>query len=130
LLATLRGTPRTRDDRTLGYAVFTEPQVGRAGLSPAQARAKGMDVREARMEVAKMGRAIEWGHELGFFELTVDARTDRIVGATLVGYEAAEVVHVLLALIEAGATASQLDALQGIHPTYGEYLPSLARNLR
>ena len=127
VLATLGGQPRRRDDRVLAYAVFTEPQVGRAGLSMEQAAAKGIAVREGYMDAGKMNRAIEWGHDLGFFQLTVEAESDRIIGATLVGYEAAELVHVLLDLIETGATASQLEALQHIHPTYGEYLPLLAR---
>ncbi|SCZ53352.1 dihydrolipoyl dehydrogenase family protein [Thiohalomonas denitrificans] len=130
LLATLAGQPRRRDDRVLAYAVFTEPQVGRAGLSPEQAAAKGIAVREGYMDIGNTNRAIEWGHGLGFFQLTVDAESDRIIGATLVGYETAELVHVLLDLIETGATASQLEPLQHIHPTYGEYLPSLAQAAR
>lgn len=130
LLATLAGQPRHRDDRVLAYAVFTEPQVGRAGLSPEQAAAKGIAVRVGHVDIGKTNRAIEWGHDLGFFQLTVEAESDRIIGATLVGYEAAELVHVLLDLIESGATASQLDGLQHIHPTYAEYLPSLAKASR
>lgn len=130
LLATLAGKPRRRDDRVLAYAVFTEPQVGRAGLSPEQAAAKGIAVREGYMDIGNTNRAIEWGHDLGFFQLTVEAESDRIIGATLVGYEAAELVHVLLDLIETGATATQLEALQHIHPTYAEYLPSLAQASR
>ncbi len=129
LLATLRGEPRTRDDRVLAYAMFTEPQVGRAGLSLAQAKARGMRVREARLDVTRINRAIEWNQDLGFLQLLVEADTDRIVGATLVGYEAGELVHCLLDLIEVGATAAQLSTFQHIHPTYAEYFPSLAGSL-
>lgn len=126
LLAILRGEPRTRDDRTLAYAVFTEPQVGRAGLSRQQAQAAGVHVRQARIDVADMSRAIEWGHDLGYFELLVEEATDRLVGATLVGYEAGELVQGLLDLIELRATAGFLAGRQHIHPTYAEYLPALA----
>ncbi len=129
LLATLRGELRARDDRVLGYGVFTEPQVGRAGLSAEQAKTRGMKVREARMGITGINRAIEWNQDLGFFQLLVDAETDRIVGATLVSYEAAELVHILLDLMEAGATASQLSTFQHTHPTYAEYLPLLAATL-
>ncbi|MGE0080976.1 MAG: FAD-dependent oxidoreductase [Thiohalomonadaceae bacterium] len=129
LLATLHGSPRTRSDRILAYAVFTEPQVGRAGLSLEQAKAKGLRVREARMDVAGMKRAVEWNQESGFFQLLVETDSDRILGATLVGYEAAELVHALLDFMEAGGTASGLHALQHIHPTYAEYLPVLAGRL-
>lgn len=126
LRAILGGESRTRDDRVLGYAVFTEPQVGRAGLSGAQARARGLAVREARLPIETMSRAVEWGHELGFFELVVDTQSDRLVGATIVGYEGAELIQGLLDLIESGATAGFLERMQHIHPTYAEYLPVLA----
>jgi pyruvate/2-oxoglutarate dehydrogenase complex dihydrolipoamide dehydrogenase (E3) component len=76
-----------------------------------------------------MARAIEWGHDLGFYRLVVNTDTDAILGATLVGYETAEIVHVILALMEAGATWRVLERSVHIHPTYGEALPSLARLL-
>jgi dihydrolipoamide dehydrogenase len=129
LLATLQGDPRTRDDRVLAYAVFTEPQIGRAGLDLEQARRKGLPVREARMAVRHMNRAIEWGNDLGFLQLLADPDSGKILGVTLVGYEAAELVHVVLDLMEAGGTVSTLAKLQHIHPTYAEYLPVLARML-
>ncbi len=127
LLDILEGGPRTRDDRVLAYAAFTDPQLGRAGLSMAQARAKGLNAREARMEIKQMARAIEWGHDLGFYEMVVDADNEHILGATLVGYEAAELVHVIVDLMETGATWRTLARGQHIHPAYAENLPSLAR---
>jgi pyruvate/2-oxoglutarate dehydrogenase complex dihydrolipoamide dehydrogenase (E3) component len=113
----------------LGYAVFTDPQVGRAGLSRDQAQAMGYNVETAEMPVAHMARGIEWGHELGFYRLVVDADSDRLIGAELVGYEAGEIVHVLLDFVEAGVTAAELGRWQHIHPTYAENLPSLARQV-
>ncbi|RJQ87524.1 MAG: dihydrolipoyl dehydrogenase [Desulfobacteraceae bacterium] len=127
LQAILNDRPRSRDDRVLGYAVFTDPQVGRTGLSLEQARRKGIRARDARMEVKNMARAIEWGHELGFYQMVIDEDSGRILGATLVGYEAGELVHVFMDLIEAGATWELLERAQHIHPTYAENLPSLAR---
>jgi len=130
LRAVLEGGDRRRDDRVLGYAVFTEPQVGRAGLSADQARDRGHQLRLAEMQVAQMARGVEWGHDLGFYRLVFDAASDRLLGAELIGYEAAEIVHVLIDLIETGGTAVQLGAWQHIHPTYAENLPSLARKAR
>lgn len=130
LLAILKGGNRSRSDRVLGYAVFTEPQVGRAGLSLEQAEARGSKAREVSMEVGSMARAIEWGHELGFYQMVVDEATGRILGATLVGYEAGELVHVFIDLMEAGADWKLLERAQHIHPTYAENLPSLARLLQ
>lgn len=125
--AILDGKDRTRNDRVLGYAMYTEPQVGRAGLTVDQARERGLPARAVTLPITEIARGIEWGHEYGFFRLVADERDGKILGATLVGYETAELVHVIIALMECGATWQQLDAMVGIHPTYGEGLPSLAR---
>lgn len=129
LKAILCGEPRTRGDRVLGYAVYTEPQVGRVGLTLEQAQQQGMNAQAVTMPMAHIARAIEWGHDLGFYRLVVDRDTEQILGATLVGYEAAELVHVFLSLLEAKATWRLLEQSVHIHPTYGEALPSLARLL-
>ena len=121
------GGKRTRSDRVLAYSTFTEPQVARVGMTLAQARAAGHDAREKTYPNEDMARAVEWGHDLGFYRMVVEAKTDRILGATLVGYEAGEIVHVILAHIEAKATWHDLDRCVHIHPTYCEVLPSLAR---
>jgi dihydrolipoamide dehydrogenase len=129
LKAILCGENRTRSDRVLGYAVYTEPQVGRVGMTLAQAQQQGINARAVTLPMSHIARAIEWGHDLGFYRLVIDSNTDKILGATLVGYETAELVHVFLALMEAGATWQLLERSVHIHPTYGEALPSLARLL-
>lgn len=129
LQAILNGQERTRNDRVLGYAVCTEPQVGRAGMTLPQAQQQGMNARSVRLPMSQIARAIEWGHEFGFYEMVIDQDTDKILGATLLGYEAAEIVRVFLDLIEVGATWQLLEQAVHIHPTYGEALPSLARLL-
>ena len=121
---------RRRDDRILGYAVFTDPQVGRAGLSKQQAEGRGYPVGIAEMALSDMARAVEWGHSLGFYRLVFNIESGRLLGAELVGHEAAEIVHVLLDLIEQGGTAEQLGSWQHIHPTYAENLPTLARQIK
>jgi dihydrolipoamide dehydrogenase len=129
LKAILGGEDRTRNDRVLGYAVYTEPQVGRVGMALEAAKEKGLNARAVTMPMAHIARGIEWGHDLGFYRLVVDQDTDKILGATLVGYETTELVHVFLSLMEAGATWQLLEQSVHIHPTYGEALPSLARLL-
>ncbi len=120
---------RTRSDRVLGYAVFTDPQVGRAGLTHEAAQQAGFTVRSVTLELDNVARAIEWNETDGFSRLVVDANTDAILGATLVGYEAGELVHVFLAHMEAGSTWRTLERSVHIHPTYAEGFPSLARLL-
>jgi pyruvate/2-oxoglutarate dehydrogenase complex dihydrolipoamide dehydrogenase (E3) component len=129
LKAILSGEQRTRNDRVLGYAVFTEPQVGRVGMTIATAHQQGIDARCVTLPMSQIARATEWGHDLGLYRMVIDNDTDKILGATLVGYETAELVHVFLALMAAGATWQLLERSVHIHPTYGEALPSLARLL-
>ncbi len=129
LKAILCGENRTRNDRVLSYAIYTEPQVGRVGITLEEAKQQGINARAVTLPMNQIARAIEWGQELGFYRMVIDRDTDKILGATLVGYETAELVHVFLSLMEAGATWQLLEQSVHIHPTYGEALPSLARLL-
>ncbi|MBD2775303.1 dihydrolipoyl dehydrogenase family protein [Iningainema tapete] len=125
----LCGENRTRNDRVLGYATYTEPQVGRVGMTLEQAQKQGIKARAVTLPINQIARAIEWDYKFGFYRMVVDEDTDKILGATLVGYETAELVHVFLSLMEAKATWQLLEQSVHIHPTYGEGLPSLARLL-
>jgi dihydrolipoamide dehydrogenase len=127
LMSILDGGDRTRDDRVLGYAVYTEPQVGRAGLTYEQACDRGFRARCETVQLDSVARAIEWDQERGFYRMVVDMGTDKILGATLVGYEAGELVHVFIAHMQAGSTWQVLDQSVHIHPTYCEGFPGLAR---
>ncbi|MBV9102181.1 MAG: FAD-dependent oxidoreductase [Candidatus Eremiobacteraeota bacterium] len=129
LLSTFAGSPRRRDDRVLSYAMFTEPQVGRTGHTEASARAAGIAARSVTLPLSEVARATEWNLLRGFFRLVVDERTDRIIGATFVSYEAGELIHVMVAHIEAQATWHVLERSMYIHPTLAEGLPSLAELL-
>ncbi|MGD0475370.1 MAG: FAD-dependent oxidoreductase [Candidatus Velthaea sp.] len=120
---------RTRADRVLGYAVFTDPQVGRVGLTHEAALQAGHQVRCVTLELENVARAIEWNETNGFYRMVVDTTSNMILGATLVGYEAGELVHVFLAHMEAGSPWQKLEQSVHIHPTYAEALPSLARLL-
>lgn len=127
ILATLDGKARTRDDRPTCYAVFTDPQVGRAGMTEQEAKQKGHNARSVSTPVSQTARGTEWNVKHGFFRLVVDQDDDKILGAMFVGYEAAELVHVILAHIEAGSTWQVLARSMHIHPTFAEALPGLAQ---
>jgi dihydrolipoamide dehydrogenase len=120
---------RTRADRVLAYAMYTEPQVGRVGLSADEAAAQGRPHRVVTLQLADVARGIEWALEDGFFRLVVDSATDAILGATFIGYEAGELIHVILAHMEAGSTWRVLERSVHVHPMFAEGLPSLARLL-
>ncbi|HTW86325.1 MAG TPA: FAD-dependent oxidoreductase [Candidatus Sulfotelmatobacter sp.] len=120
---------RTRDDRVLGYAMFTEPQVGRVGMTADEAERRGLPHRVVTYELADDARGIEWNLPDGFFRLVVDPATDAILGGTFVGYEAGELIHVILAHMQAGSTWRVIEQSVHIHPTFAEGIPSLARLL-
>ncbi len=125
----LKGGDRAQQDRPLAYAFFTDPQVGRVGLSAAEARDEGYDPVEVEMDLNKVARADETGHQRGFYRMVVDRTSDKILGAILVSPAAAELIHVFIAHIEAGSTWQVLERSVHIHPTFAEGLPSLARLL-
>jgi pyruvate/2-oxoglutarate dehydrogenase complex dihydrolipoamide dehydrogenase (E3) component len=127
LTSTFAGTPRKRDDRVLSYSTFTEPQLARTGLSESEAREKGIDCDVRTLQLVDTARGEEWNLTDGFYRLVIDRKTEKMLGATLVGYEAGELVHTIAFGIQLGATWHDLDAFVGIHPTFGESLPSLAR---
>jgi pyruvate/2-oxoglutarate dehydrogenase complex dihydrolipoamide dehydrogenase (E3) component len=120
---------RTRADRVLAYAMYTEPQVGRVGISAEEAERRGRAHRVVTLQLADVARGAEWALEDGFFRLVVDPATEAILGATFVGYEAGELIHVILAHMEAGSSWRVLERSVHVHPTFSEGLPSLARLL-
>jgi dihydrolipoamide dehydrogenase len=130
LLAILNGKEREQRDRVLGYAFFTDPQVGRAGLSLEEALKLNYNAEAVTIDMDQVTRATIEDRKLGFFGMVVDKDTDKILGATLVGQNAAELIHVFIAHIAAGATWQLLEQSVYIHPTYAEELPSLARKLK
>jgi pyruvate/2-oxoglutarate dehydrogenase complex dihydrolipoamide dehydrogenase (E3) component len=125
----LAGEDRREDDRVLGYAAYTDPQLGRVGKTLEQAEREGLRAKAVTLPLEQVARAYELGQTDGFFRLVVDPDDGSILGATLVGPEAAELVHVLLAHMEAGSSWRVLERSVHIHPAFAEGLPSLARLL-
>lgn len=125
--AILDGKERHQGDRILGYAFFTDPEVGRAGLTLAQAQQLGHAAKAVTMPLTEVTRANLLARERGFYRLVIDEQSDKILGATLVGPQTAELIHVFLAHMVNGATWQVLERSQHIHPTFGESLPGLAR---
>lgn len=126
----LHGQTRRLDDRISIYALFTDPPLGRVGLTEAEALATGLPVLVATLPMCRVGRARERGETQGFMKIIVDARTERILGAALLGANGDEIVHVLLALMATGASYRVLQRTVLIHPTIGEMLPSLLARLQ
>ncbi|MDX1687103.1 MAG: FAD-dependent oxidoreductase [Candidatus Promineifilaceae bacterium] len=130
LLSILEGGDRARGDRVQAYAFFTEPEVGRAGLTLKAAKQEGFNARAVTRPLEQVARAYLTGQNRGFYRMVIDSDTDQILGATLVGPDAAELVHVFIAHIEVGSTWQLLEQSVHIHPTFAEGLPTLARRLK
>jgi pyruvate/2-oxoglutarate dehydrogenase complex dihydrolipoamide dehydrogenase (E3) component len=79
--------------------------------------------------MTRVARAVEKGESQGSMRLVVDARTDEILGAAILGPGGDEAVHMVLAAMAAGMPAARLAQVMGIHPTVSELVPTMAREL-
>ncbi|HSU14323.1 mercuric reductase [Longimicrobium sp.] len=118
-----------RDGRLVPYAMFTDPQVGRVGMTEREAREQELDVEVAEMPFAGVARAVEADVPAGVMRILVDRKTERFVGASIVGAQAGELVHVFSVLMQAGATARTVVDTEFIHPTFAEGLQTLVMKL-
>ena len=124
-----RWHPHARRPRARVHDVHRTASRARRTLTLDAGAREGLRCALRHDEASWIARAIEWGQTSGFYRLVVDKKTDEILGATMVGYETGELIHVILAHMEAGSTWHVLDRSVHIHPTYAEALPSLARML-
>ncbi|MBI5278699.1 MAG: mercuric reductase [Burkholderiales bacterium] len=128
--ANLAGGARSADDRTMAYAMFTDPPLGRVGLSETEARASGRRMLMATYDMKDVSRAKEEGETTGFVKLLVDAETGRFAGAAMIGIEADEIIQVISNFMATGASHRvMMDALP-VHPTVAEFLPTILRQLK
>jgi pyruvate/2-oxoglutarate dehydrogenase complex dihydrolipoamide dehydrogenase (E3) component len=91
----LGGPPRSRAGRLVPYTLFTDPQLGRVGITEAEARARGIPIRVARLPMTSVARAIEAGETRGVLRAVVHAETDRILGFAALGFEGGELASVV-----------------------------------
>ncbi|HEX6836154.1 MAG TPA: mercuric reductase [Polyangia bacterium] len=120
---------RGRSGRVIPSTVFTDPQVARVGLSETEARARGRKVEVATMPFSAVARAIETDETAGLMKLLVDPDDERILGVTIVGADAGELLHIFVPLIEAGLGARPIVDAEFVHPTFAEGVQSLVMNL-
>jgi pyruvate/2-oxoglutarate dehydrogenase complex dihydrolipoamide dehydrogenase (E3) component len=124
------GGARRVTDRIAAYALFIDPPLGRVGLSFNEARATGRAVLTAKMPMSRVGRAQEAGETQGFMKIVVDAQSERILGAALLGMSGDEVVQSVLEVMYADRPFTSINRGVHIHPTVSELLPTLLENLK
>ncbi len=113
--------------RIVPYAMFTDPELGRVGVTEADARKEGIDYKIGRFEMKSNGKAREIGEPVGFIKVIIDAKTDKILGATVLASEGAEIVHSYVDLMNAGAKYTVLRDSVHIHPTLAEAVQSAVK---
>jgi pyruvate/2-oxoglutarate dehydrogenase complex dihydrolipoamide dehydrogenase (E3) component len=126
----LDGANRKLSDRILGYALYTDPPLGRVGMSETQARATGRPLLVSVRPMTKVGRAVEKAEALGFMKLIADAETKRILGAAILGTSGDEAIHGILDMMNADRPLETLQWAMPIHPTVSELIPTLVGDLR
>src|SRR5215468_5374117 len=125
----LDGAQRSVSDRIPAYALYTDPPLGRAGLTETEAKQKGHAVLVGRRPMTRVGRAIEKGETNGLMKIVVDARSQEILGAAVFGTGGDEAIHCVLDMMYAKAPYPVLKHAMHIHPTVSELIPTLLQEL-
>jgi pyruvate/2-oxoglutarate dehydrogenase complex dihydrolipoamide dehydrogenase (E3) component len=122
--------PRRISDRIVCYALFIDPALGRVGMTATEAHASGRAVLQAKMPMQRVGRAREAGETQGFMKVLVDAESQRLLGAAILGLNGDEVVHSLLDVMAARQPYTVIARAVHIHPTVTELVPTLLQQLQ
>ena len=119
------GQPSTVNYDNIPTAVFSHPHVGTVGLAEDEARRRFAAVKVYRSSFRPLKATLSGDAGKVFIKLVVDAGSDRVVGAHMVGAEAGEIIQGLAVAMNCGATKAQFDATIGIHPTTAEEFVTL-----
>jgi glutathione reductase (NADPH) len=114
------GTPTPVDHESVPTAVFSNPNIATVGLSEAQARAKHGKVEVYKTAFRSLKHSMGKSEERIFMKLVVDAASQRVLGAHMLGPDAGEIIQGIAIAVKLGATKAQFDATIGIHPTAAE----------
>jgi pyruvate/2-oxoglutarate dehydrogenase complex dihydrolipoamide dehydrogenase (E3) component len=117
-------------DRITAYALYIDPPLGRAGMTETEARKSGRKVLIGKRPMTRGDRAVEKGEAQGFMKILVDAETNEILGASLLGVECDEVIHSILDVMYAKAPYTVIQRAMHIHPTVTELIPTMLGELK
>ncbi|HEX5093826.1 MAG TPA: glutathione-disulfide reductase [Burkholderiales bacterium] len=115
-----RGEPTPVDHDNVPTAVFSDPNVATVGLPEDEARRRFGEVHIYKTAFRALKHTLGGSEERTFMKLVVDAATQRVVGAHMIGPDAGEIIQGLAIAVKLGATKAQFDATIGIHPTAAE----------
>jgi len=126
----LDGEERRVSDRIAAYALYTDPPLGRCGMSETEVRKSGRPALIATMPMEDVSRAFEKGETNGFMKILVDKETKQFLGAALFGLNGDEIIHTVLDQMYAKAPYTVMARAMHIHPTVAELLPTMLQELR
>jgi pyruvate/2-oxoglutarate dehydrogenase complex dihydrolipoamide dehydrogenase (E3) component len=125
----LSNAGRKWTDRVPVYALYTDPPLGRVGMSEAEIRKAGLQARVGKRPMTRVARAVEKGETQGFLKIHVEAGSERILGAALLGTGCDEVVHSLIDAVYSRIPAREFQRRVRIHPNVAELLPTVLESL-
>jgi len=123
------GKDRRVSDRIMTYGLFIDPPLGRAGMTLAQAKASGRNIKVGYRKMAYVGRAREKGETAGFMSVIIDGDTDKILGASVLGIGGDEIISGILNVMYADSPYTVIRDSVQVHPTVSELIPTMLENL-
>jgi pyruvate/2-oxoglutarate dehydrogenase complex dihydrolipoamide dehydrogenase (E3) component len=123
VLDRLFGGDRTLRTRKLIYALFTDPPLGRVGMSEKEALESGRKVLKATRSMDQISRAKEMGETKGFAKLLVDAETDLILGVSILGVGGDEIINMFASIMHSEIPCREYRKVVLVHPTVSELMP-------
>ncbi|MCU1249241.1 MAG: Dihydrolipoyl dehydrogenase [Edaphobacter sp.] len=126
----LDNDPRRVTDRIPCYALYTDPPLGRVGLTEAEVRKLGKPALIGTRPMTRVSRAVEKGETEGFIKVLVDANTKQILGASILGTGGDEAIHCIIDTMYARAPYTLIERAVHIHPTVSELLPTVFGDLK
>ncbi len=125
----IKGKKENYHNRLVPYTMFTDPQLGRVGITEDEAKKKGLKILVATLPMKHVARAIETGDTRGMMKAIVDAESGAILGVAIVGEQGGEVMTVLQMAMVGGVTWQQIRSLPIAHPLFSESLNNLFMQL-
>src|SRR4051812_16584525 len=122
--------PRRVSDRVTTYALYIAPPLGRAGLTVDEVRKSGRKALVGKRPMTRVGRAVEKGETQGFMKVVVDAETEQILGAAILGVGGDEVIHAILDIMTAKKPYTAISRTMHIHPTVSELVPTMLQEMK
>lgn len=117
-------------DRPVPYCMFTDPQLGRIGITEDEAKAKKLkNIKAVTLPMTRVARAAEVGDTRGLMKAVINTKTKNILGAAIIGTEGGEIMSVLQMAMEGGITYDKIRYFVFAHPTYSESLNNLFMNI-